>query len=171
MTNRTTINYAAFAKQKRELFDYSITINDLNNFYSVIEDTPHTFICDLFFFQEKKHTCIRYSIKATLKLICQNSLEVFDHTFDVNNTIILVEDDRHAENSQFEPFICTEDAVDLREIIKEEILLDLPLVPKNDNYTCKDTKKHSYYGEQESVIEEKKNPFEALKNLHNIEFK
>ncbi len=165
MTNRTTINYAALAKQKRELVDYNITINDLNDFYSVIEDTPHTFTCDLSFFQEKKHTCIKYSIKATLKIICQNSLEVFDQIFNVSNTIILVEDDRHAENSQFEPFICTEDVVDLREIIKEEILLDLPLVPKKDSYTCKNTKKHSYYGEQENVVEEKKNRFEILKKL------
>jgi len=165
MTNRTIINYAAFAKQKRELIDYDITINDLNSFYSVIEDIPHTFTCNFSFFQEKKHTCIKYSIKATLKLICQNSLDVFDNEFNVSNTIILVEDDRHAENSLFEPFICTEDVVDLREIIKEEILLDLPLVPKNDSYACKNTKKHSYYGEQENVVEEKKNPFEILKKL------
>ena len=165
MTNRSTINHSAFAKQKRELVDYDIIINDLNTFYSVIEDTPHTFTCDFSFFEEKKHTCIKYSIKAILKLICQNSLEIFDHEFNVSNTIILVEDDRHAENSQFEPFICHEAVVDLREIIKEEILLDLPLVPKKDSYTCKNTKKHSYYVEQENVIEEKKNPFEILKKL------
>ena len=165
MTNRSTINHAAFAKQKRELIDYDITINDLNIFYSVIEDTPHIFTCDLSFFQERKHTCIKYSIKATLKLICQNSLEIFDHALNISNTIILVEDDRHAENSRFEPFTCLEAAIDLREIIKEEILLDLPLVPKKDSYTCKNTKKHSYYGEQENVIEEKKNPFEILKKL------
>ena len=165
MTNRTTINYAAFAKQKRELIDYDITINDLNSFYSAIEDTPHTFTCDFSFFQEKKHTCIKYSMKATLKLICQNSLAIFDHEFNISNTMILVEDDRQAENSQFEPFICHEEEVDLREIIKEEILLDLPLVPKKDSYTCKNTKKHSYYGEQENVVEEKKNPFDILKSL------
>ncbi|MGQ4002409.1 DUF177 domain-containing protein [Francisellaceae bacterium CB299] len=165
MTNRSVINYSTFAKQKRELVHYDIKINDLNTFYSVIEDTPHTFTCDFFFFEEKKHTCIKYSIKAILKLICQNSLEIFDYEFNVSNTIILVEDDRHAENSQFEPFICHEAVVDLREIIKEEILLDLPLVPKKDSYTCKNTKKHSYYVEQENVIEEKKNPFEILKKL------
>ena len=78
-----------------------------------------------------------------MKLICQNSLDVFDYDFNVTNTIILVADDRLAKDSQFEPFICTDPIIDLREIIKEEILLDLPLVPKNGASTCKNQKKRS----------------------------
>ena len=165
MSNQSIISHATYAEQKRKLVDYRITINDLNAFYSVIVDAPHTFTCNFFFFTEKRHPCIKYALKATLKLICQNSLAVFDHDFNVSNTMILVEDDRHAKSSQFEPFICNEEAVDLREIIKEEILLDLPLVPKKDSYTCKNTKKHSYYDGQENVIEKKENPFEILKKL------
>lgn len=165
MKNQPLINYIAFAKQKRELFNYDIIINDLNSFYDVIADTSHTFSCDLCFFEETGRVCISYSIKAILKLICQNSLDIFDYNFSVDNTIILVEDDRLAKNSQFEPFICLESVVDLREIIKEEILLDLPFVPKKDGSSCKNTKKHSYYEKQENVIEEKKNPFEILNKL------
>lgn len=165
MKNNPLINYAAFAKQKRELTDYNITIKNPNIFSEVIESTPHTFNCDLSFFEEKNHTCIKYEIKSTLKLICQNSLGVFDYDFNVTNTIILVADDRWAKDSQFEPFICTDPIIDLREIIKEEILLDLPLVPKNDTSTCKNQKKRSYYDEQEIVSEEKKNPFEILNKL------
>ncbi len=165
MTNRTIVNCQVYAKQKRDLLNYDIHINNLSTFSDVIENTPHTFVCDFFFFEEKKHTCIKYFLKSTLKLICQNTLEIFDYDFNLENTVIIIEDDRIAENSQFEPFICSEPALDLREIIKEEILLDLPLVPKKDSYTCKNTKKHSYYVEQENVIEEKKNPFEILKKL------
>ena len=77
----------------------------------------------------------------------------------------MVEDDRLANDSQYEPFICEDAIIDLREIIQEEILLDLPLVPKKEGSTCKTTKKHSYYSDQENVIPEKKNPFEILKKL------
>ncbi|AEE87758.1 Hypothetical protein YceD (clustered with ribosomal protein L32p) [Francisella cf. novicida Fx1] len=159
------INYSIYAKQKRELEDIEIIIEQLNQISDFITANPHTFVCSFSFFEEKNHACIKYSIKAKLQLICQDSLEVFEHDFNITNTIIITEDDRLVEDSLYEPFICNSAIIDLKDIIKEEILLDLPLIPKKDTSTCKNTKKHSYYSEQESVIQEKKNPFEILKTL------
>ncbi|ALB01418.1 hypothetical protein ACH24_01240 [Francisella persica ATCC VR-331] len=159
------INYSMFAKQERELKNIEITIEQLDQISDFIIATPHTFICSFSFFEEKSHACIKYSIKSTLQLICQESLEVFDHDFDITNTIIIAEDDRLVEGSLHEPFICKSAIIDLKDVIKEEILLDLPLIPKKDTSTCKNTKKHSYYSEQENVIQEKKNTFEILKIL------
>ena len=161
------INYSIYAKQKRELENIEITIEQLDQISDFITAIPHTFVCSFSFFEEKNHACIKYSIKSTLQLICQDSLEVFDHDFDITNTIIITEDDRLVEDSLHEPFICKSKSaiIDLKDIIKEEILLDLPLIPKKDTSTCKNTKKHSYYSEQENVIQEKKNPFEILKTL------
>ena len=165
MKNHNLINHANYAKQKRELVAHIVTITQPQKFCDVIANQKHDFDCEFSFFEEKNHTCIKYRIKATLKLICQESLEVFDYPFDVSNTIILVEDDRLAGDSQYEPFICLESNIDLTDIIREEILLELPLVPKKDTKNCKKAKKHSYYSEHENVIEEKKNPFEILKKL------
>ncbi|MDE5004797.1 YceD family protein, partial [Francisella tularensis subsp. holarctica] len=97
-----------------------------------------------------------------LQLICQDSLEVFDHDFNITNNIIITEDDRLVEDSLYEPVICNSAIIDLKDIIKEYIILDLPLIPKKETSNCKNTKKHSYYREQESVIQEKNNPFEIL---------
>lgn len=159
------INYSIYAKQKRELLDYKITLAKLKEISTLIYDEPHTFICDFSFFEEKNHPCIKYSIKGIIKLICQNTLEPFDYKFDVSNSIIIVDDDRLATDSLNEPFICKDSVIDLRDILKEEIILDLPLVPKKDSNTCKKVKKHSYYSEQENVTKEKENPFEILKIL------
>ncbi|BCD90567.1 hypothetical protein fh0823_07060 [Francisella halioticida] len=87
-------------------------------------------MCNFSFFEEKKHACIKYAIHGVIKLICQNTLEHFDYDFNVSNSIIIVEDDRLAADSLNDPFICENSTIDLRDIIKEEIILDLPLVPK-----------------------------------------
>ncbi|APC91194.1 MULTISPECIES: YceD family protein [Francisella] len=159
------VNYSIYAKQKRELENVEVTIEHLDKISDFITATPHTFVCSFSFFEEKNHACIKYSLKSTLQLICQDSLEIFDLDFDISNTIIITEDDRLVEDSLYEPFICKSVIIDLKDIIKEEVLLNLPLIPKKDTSTCKNTKKHSYYSEQENVIQEKKNPFEILKTL------
>ncbi|MFV9972644.1 MAG: DUF177 domain-containing protein [Francisella endosymbiont of Hyalomma asiaticum] len=159
------INYSIYAKQKRELGNIEITIEQLDQISDFITATPHTFVCSFSFFEEKNHACIKYSIKSTLQLICQDSLKVFDHDFDITNTIIIAEDDRLVEDSLHEPFICKSAIIDLNDLIKEEILLDLPLIPKKNTSTCKNVKKHSYYSGQENVIQKKRNPFEILKTL------
>ncbi|QIW10540.1 YceD family protein [Francisella sp. LA112445] len=159
------INYSVYAKQKRELENFKITLEHPEEISILIQDIPQDFKCNFSFFEEKNYACIKYDICATIKLICQNTLEPFDYEFKVSNTIIIVEDDRLASDSLYEPFICDKSVIDLRDILKEEILLDLPLVPKKDSNTCKNVKKHSYYSEQENVVKEKKNPFEVLKNL------
>ncbi|WP_150466935.1 YceD family protein [Francisella sp. SYW-9] len=159
------INYSVYAKQKRELQNFKITLEHPEEISTLIHNIPQNFICNFSFFEEKNHACIKYNIYATIKLICQNTLEPFDYDFKVSNSIIIVEDDRLTTDSLNEPFICEKSVIDLRDILKEEILLDLPLVPKKDSNTCKNVKKHSYYSEQENVTKEKKNPFEILKNL------
>ncbi|MBK2007448.1 DUF177 domain-containing protein, partial [Francisella orientalis] len=131
----------------------------------LIANTTHSFNCSFSFFEEKNHACIKYNISATIKLICQDSLEPFDYPITVTNSIIITEDNRLVQDSLHEPFICESALIDLQDIIKEEILLELPLAPKKDASSCKKTKKHSYYSEQETVTEEKLNPFEILKKL------
>lgn len=159
------INYSIYAKQKRELENIQITIENLNHISKLIVDTPHTFNCSFSFFEEKNHACIRYNVNGVIKLICQDSLEPFDYPITITNSIIITEDDRLVQDSLHEPFICESALIDLKDIIKEEILLELPLAPKKDASSCKKTKKHSYYSEQETVTEEKPNPFEILKKL------
>lgn len=159
------INYEIYSKQRRELENFEITIENLNTTSAFIDSISHTFICNFSFFEEKNRPCIKYDIKTSLKLTCQETLEKFDYPFESTGSIIITEDDRLVEDSLHEPFICNSNIIDLRDIIKEEILLELPLAPKKEPNSCKNVKKHSYYSEQENVIEKKKNPFEILKTL------
>ena len=166
MKNHHEINYSIYSKQKRELENHEITIKNLNTLSDFIFDEPHTFICNFSFFEEANKACIKYVIKGNLKLICQDTLETFLKPFNISNSIIIVEDDRQAQDSIHEPFICETALINLADIIKEEILLDIPLIPKKVPNTCKNEKKHSYcvtYKEVE-LDNKVKNPFEILKN-------
>lgn len=162
------INYSIYAKQKRELEDIEITIEQLNQISDFITANPHTFVCSFSFFEEKNHACIKYSIKAKLQLICQDSLEVFEHDFNITNTIIITEDDRLVEDSLYEPFICNSAIIDLKDIIKEEILLDLPLIPKKDTSTCKNTKNIHTIASKKVLYKRKRILLRFLKYSSNI---
>lgn len=43
------INYSIYAKQKRELEDIEITIEQLNQISDFITANPHTFVCSFLF--------------------------------------------------------------------------------------------------------------------------
>ncbi|QIV95674.1 uncharacterized protein EDC55_10823 [Allofrancisella inopinata] len=165
MKNKYDINYSVYAKQKRELVAFEIILTDLSELSDYILEASYTFNCNFSFFEENGKPCIKYNISSNLELICQESLEPFEYDFNASNTIMIVEDDRLVQDSLYEPFICSTAIINLADVIKEEILLDLPLIPKNNANTCKKNKKHSYYSKQENDVEKKENPFEVLKVL------
>ncbi|MDE4942688.1 DUF177 domain-containing protein, partial [Francisella tularensis subsp. holarctica] len=60
---QSQINYSIYAKQKRELEDIEITIEQLNQISDFITANPHTFVCSFSFFVVINHACIIYSVK------------------------------------------------------------------------------------------------------------
>ena len=164
MNNKYIVNHYIFAEQQREL-DMTVQINDLSQISDFIVDDSYIFNTTFSFFRENKTPSVRYSIKGDLKLVCQDSLDEFDFNIDITDVFAIVKDDRLLKNDIYEPFICETETLDLRDIIKENILLELPLVPKKDSSSCKINQKHSYYDSGESFVDKKVNPFEALKDL------
>nr|WP_244614596.1 DUF177 domain-containing protein [Pseudofrancisella aestuarii] len=164
MDKKYKINYHIFAKQKREL-ELQITLNDLTKLNECINSGSYTFNCNFFFFEENSTPTIKYNFTGIINLICQITLEIFPFEISAQNTLAITNDDRFLKNDLYEPFICETDILDLRDIIKEEVILAIPLVPKKDSSTCKMSKKPSYYSEQEDLSEKRENPFDILKEL------
>lgn len=165
------INYSIYAKQKRELENIQITIENLNHISKLIVDTPHTFNCSFSFFEEKNHACIRYNVNGVIKLICQDSLEPFDYPITITNSIIITEDDRLVQDSLHEPFIYESALIDLKDIIKEEILLELPLAPKKDASSCKKTKNIHTIASKKLLLKKNRILSRFSKNLSNDRFR
>ena len=107
---------------------------------------------------------VRCSVNLSLK--CQRCLGVYDELVSLEYTLAIVGHESQAQSlsSQYEPFILNSEFITPGEIIEDELILNVPVVPKHDdqNPNCivltvaKDTKNNKV----------NVNPFEILKDLN-----
>jgi uncharacterized protein len=112
-------------------------------------------------------------IEGKLPLECQRTLEIFDyeinHSFKVaiSDNIVKLE----ALDDQYETFLFDGLAIAPIDLVEEELLLLLPIVPKKPLKDCKVDKTSAYYDafSNEHVVEPKKeNPFAVLSKLKKL---
>ncbi|RMG54336.1 MAG: hypothetical protein D6717_09790 [Gammaproteobacteria bacterium] len=117
---------------------------------------------------DEGHPRIRGQIEAEVGLVCQRCMEPFLLPLRQPVDLILVSDDVHAEQVQAwgEPVIVPEQLF-LRDLIEDELLLGLPLVPRHeDEAEC-----HRHVGRwlesepERSEDEQRSNPFAVLGEL------
>ena len=114
---------------------------------------------------EQGKPCLSGELQAELDLECQRCLEAMPFSLHKRFHLQLVWDEAEAKalSSDREPWIVGESEEDLVAILEEEILLDLPVVPKHD-FDCIDAQLLSY-GEGAAVEESPTNPFSVLADL------
>lgn len=108
-------------------------------------------------------------VSTQLKLQCQRSLKTFEYPVKFSLTGVFVETLALADDvpSEIEVYELAEEKISLVDLIEEEILLNIPMVPVDS------TSKMSYENEGELVEEmseneepeKKTNPFAVLKEL------
>ena len=103
---------------------------------------------------------------ALVALTCQRCNELFDHQLEVNFTFSPAKNEEAAENipSYYDVIELNEDGeVNLRELVDEEFILIIPLIPRHDIKDCS-ADADSVWGELPEELE-KPNPFDVLKQL------
>jgi len=103
------------------------------------------------------------AVAGTVQLVCQRCLNPFAYEIDSATTLLLGENDAHAD--EIEEIVDDETidvivgtrSMNLMDLIEDEALLALPQAPKHD--VCPDT------ALLDTVKSEKKSPFDALKEL------
>jgi uncharacterized protein len=106
-------------------------------------------------------------VSAGLNLVCQRCLEGFkcEVTSEVNIELVREEGQEHREHDVF--VLDSDGALPLIELVEDEILLQIPNMPKHGNIEdCKQEmidRATEYVPEEDE--EEKENPFAVLKNL------
>lgn len=70
-------------------------------------------------------------VTGTLPLICQRTMKPFDYFIESRSKIGIVQDESVAEQlpEDYEPLVCPADELALKDLVEEEVLLALPLVP------------------------------------------
>ena len=112
-----------------------------------------------FYLKNNKTPCVEGIIELDIVLTCQRCLDNLSIALKVNFNLAFVRHNQESEelDSHYEIYVIKEDELATHDLISDEILLSIPMVPMHD-YDCrKETK------EQEIVEEKAENPFDIQK--------
>ena len=114
---------------------------------------------------DEGYRVIEGSVTATIELVCQRCLEPVSVPVasELRLAMVWSEDERPSLPSRFEGVVVGTDATDVFELIEEELLLALPLVPRHENARCGAPRGGADAEEAEPVAR----PFEVLARLKN----
>ena len=114
-----------------------------------------------FYLDNDKTPCIDGIISLDIVLICQRCLEELNISLKVRFNLAFVRNEKQGEelDSNYEIYVTEEDELATHDLISDEILLSIPMVPTHDYDCMKDI------NGQEIVEEKSENPFAILKKL------
>ena len=114
-----------------------------------------------FYLKNNKTPCVEGIIELDIVLTCQRCLDNLSIALKVNFILAFVRNDQQSEelDSHYEIYVIEEEELATFDLISDEILLSIPMVPTHD-YDC-----IKEINEQEIVEEKSENPFAILKKL------
>ena len=110
-------------------------------------------------------------LTGTLPLCCQRCMQTLLMPIDTTFRLAMVESESEIERlgEQYEPLLLDDSLVSVVELVEDELLLALPIVPKHETDQCNVGSLNEEIVEQvlvvESEPESKKNPFDVLADL------
>jgi len=114
-----------------------------------------------FYLKNNKTPCVDGIIHLDLVLACQRCLDDLSITLKVNFNLAFVKHNQESEelDSHYEIYVIEEEELATHDLISDEILLSIPMVPTHD-YDC-----IKEINGQEIVEGKSENPFAILKKL------
>ena len=114
-----------------------------------------------FYLKNNKTPCVEGIIDLDIVLACQRCLDNLSIALKVNFNLVFVKNDQQSEelDSHYEIYVIEKEELATHDLISDEILLSIPMIPTHD-YDC-----IKEINEQEIVEEKSKNPFAILKKI------
>lgn len=128
-----------YAEQSLSL-DGTLKIADMPRLSSnVIESGDPVAVNLQFGVDEQKITFLTGHLQTKLTLQCQRCMEPFIYEImsDFALGIVSTLDEANTLPEQYEPALATEGNLALRELIEDEIILNLPIIPRHEPEECK----------------------------------
>ena len=87
---------------------------------------------------ETGHPSLRGTIRGELTLMCQRGLHPFAWRCDLAPVLALVESETEEKKvlASGEPYLVENDRLPLRDLVEDEVLLALPMMPRCDDPDC-----------------------------------
>ena len=114
-----------------------------------------------FYLENDKTPCVDGIIKLDIQLPCQRCLEELHIALNVNFALAFVKHEQEVEElgPLYEIYLTDKDELTTIDLITDEILLSIPMIPTHD-YDC-----NAEINKQEIVEEKTENPFAIIKNI------
>lgn len=109
---------------------------------------------------------LRGRLTTTLTLVCQRCLESFKLPIESEFLLGVVTHETFAETlpEPYEPLVVGDEPISLKEIVEDELILALPIVPKHPDGECPGDREERGRDE-EPAAGQRENPFAALEKL------
>ena len=137
-------------------------ISDFPRISEIASNKKDNIRADLsFYLKNSKTPCVDGIIELDIVLSCQRCLDDLSIALKVNFNLAFVRHDQQAVelDSHYEIYVTEEEELATLDLISDEILLSIPMVPTHD-YDC-----IQEINEQGIVEEKSENPFSILKKI------
>lgn len=110
---------------------------------------------------------VRGHLRAVLHLVCQRCLQSFGHPMDVGVSLGFARSDDSASGlpERYEPLVLEDESVNLAQLIEDELILALPIVPAHAPEDCPVATVAAAPVAEEGPEDGKRRPFEGLADL------
>ena len=114
-----------------------------------------------FYIKNNKTPCVDGIIELEIVLACQRCLEDLSIALKIDFNLAFIRHDQESEglDSHYEIYVTEEEELATHDLISDEILLSIPMVPTHDYDCIKEINK------QEIVEGKSENPFAILKKI------
>ena len=119
-----------------------------------------------FFWDEQKRLRVKGQVSTRMEIICERCLEPMPLSFEcpVNAAVVWDEDQATQLSSELEPWLGSDERINAHELLEDELLLALPIMPAHKQEECKGMASFSTQPEQEDTSDRQK-PFADLASL------
>ncbi len=116
----------------------AVPVEQFTRFCELLADSKGEVRLKLEFSTKDKRTRVRGQAEVEVNLVCQNCLLTFPKTLECLLDLSIVEDSELLENidQSEDVFVCAEETVRIVDLVEDELILSVPMVPRHDAGTC-----------------------------------
>jgi uncharacterized protein len=164
----TFVDAARFAEKGANLHG-TLAIKDMPRLLSSLASQDGEVVVDANFGIDKQGIkFIKGSVKALVYVLCARCLEVFVQEIISDFSYGVVDTDAKAKKlpAHYEPVLMTTENLNVLEMVEDELIINLPIVPKHDPKFCKIQMPVVVLEDPKAAQETKKtNPFSVIESL------
>ncbi len=157
------------AAQGRRQFAGTLALKQLSRLHALLHSTDGMAAFSVRFFSDRENRpWIDIEVNAELTLLCQRSLQPYAESVRRRSRLAVIEQaaEQALLSEDAEPVLVDKGRLAIRDLVEDELLLGLPLVPKNPEIAVIEPEPHALQdtGEDDRK-DDGQNPFAALAAL------